>query len=125
MMKIKIKTLALISLVLFVAVALFVALSSSNSPLNIAKIVRQSSSTGNAGNPNIVEAMPGTQPDAQPTLQDSRCIITVNGNRYDVTNFRDQHSGGNVFVCGTDMTSIFFSQHGSGTLQKMAPYLIN
>lgn len=42
---------------------------------------------------------------------EEKCIITVEGNKYDVTSFRNQHSGGNIFQCGTDMTTSFFGQH--------------
>lgn len=48
---------------------------------------------------------------------DNRCIITIEGVRYDVTAFRNQHSGGDIFTCGADMTKIFFSQHNRALLQ--------
>ncbi|OIP95944.1 hypothetical protein AUK40_05535 [Candidatus Wirthbacteria bacterium CG2_30_54_11] len=47
------------------------------------------------------------------TSAGSTCIVTVNGYSYDVTKLQNTHSGGNVFVCGTDNTSIFVSQHGT------------
>lgn len=43
------------------------------------------------------------------------CIITVSGNKYDVTNFRYVHEGGNVFKCGEDMTEVFKKAHGGYT----------
>ena len=52
---------------------------------------------------------------AQPTSS-NRCIITIKGQRYDVTDFRAQHPGGDIFVCGTDMTQVFFSQHDQALL---------
>jgi cytochrome b involved in lipid metabolism len=39
------------------------------------------------------------------------CVITIEGNRYNVFTFKNQHSGGDIFQCGTDMTSSFFGQH--------------
>lgn len=41
------------------------------------------------------------------------CIVTVAGNKYDVAELRKTHSGGNVFVCGTDMTATYTGQHGT------------
>lgn len=50
------------------------------------------------------------------------CIITVDGVRYDVTVFRKQHSGGNIFTCGADMSATFHGEHGQRELQRMQPY---
>lgn len=46
----------------------------------------------------------------------NRCIVTVEGQKYDVTDFRLLHSGGDIFVCGTDMTNTFFGQHNQEIL---------
>ncbi|MBP9817909.1 hypothetical protein KBC75_04145 [Candidatus Shapirobacteria bacterium] len=62
-------------------------------------------------------------PLAQPTI-DSRCIISIDGKRYDVTVFRIQHSGGDIFNCGSDMSAIFHGQHSNSMLQRMDQYLI-
>lgn len=51
------------------------------------------------------------------------CIITLFGKQYDVTSLQSTHSGGNVFNCGTDMTTVYQSRHGSNVSQ-MAPYLV-
>ncbi len=56
--------------------------------------------------------------------ESNRCIITVNMDRYDVTEFRDQHYGGNVFECGEDLTPLFNSQHGMD-YSRIRPYLID
>ncbi len=40
-----------------------------------------------------------------------QCIITISGSKYDVTNFRYEHEGGNVFKCGEDMTEAFQKKH--------------
>ncbi len=53
-----------------------------------------------------------------------RCIVTVSGSRYDVTDFRISHSGGDIFQCGTDMTGIFSDRHPSSYLNRMAQYKI-
>ena len=57
-----------------------------------------------------------------PTL-DNRCIVMVDGGKYDVTDFRKIHSGGDVFQCGTEMTQIFYSRHDKTILDKMQKYL--
>lgn len=41
-----------------------------------------------------------------------RCIVTLMGKKYDVTDFRELHEGGNLFVCGTDMTEKYIGKHG-------------
>lgn len=61
---------------------------------------------------------------AAPTIDPSACIVTVNGQRYDVTQYQYQHSGGNIFNCGTDMSSIFSSKHSIRYLDMMKAYLI-
>ena len=55
---------------------------------------------------------------------DPRCIITVDSVRYDVTSYRKQHKGGDIFTCGTDMSVIFHNQHDNEILRKMARYKI-
>lgn len=54
----------------------------------------------------------------------SQCIITIQGEQYDVTQFQNLHPGGNIFRCGTDMTSDFENQHGND-LDRIKPYKIN
>lgn len=61
-----------------------------------------------------------------PTVANAnRCVITIDNQQYDVTNFRDQHSGGDVFDCGTDMSSVFHGKHGAKELRYMARYKIS
>ncbi|KKS06817.1 hypothetical protein A3K01_03630 [candidate division WWE3 bacterium RIFOXYD1_FULL_43_17] len=62
---------------------------------------------------------------AAPPPVDNRCLITVKGSQYDVTAYRKRHPGGDIFKCGSDMTSAFNDQHSSGTLKKMQQYLVN
>lgn len=63
-----------------------------------------------------------SQPAPQPAS--NRCIIVIDGNQYDVSEFRTIHSGGNIFECGTDMSAIFWGQHNQGYLDTMAKYRI-
>lgn len=51
------------------------------------------------------------------------CIITLFGQQYDVTSLQSAHTGGNIFVCGTDMTASYQSMHGTDAT-RMIPYLI-
>lgn len=52
------------------------------------------------------------------------CIVTVFGNQYNVTNLRRTHSGGDIFKCGTDMTSVYQSRHSTNTAM-IQPYLVS
>lgn len=54
---------------------------------------------------------------------EERCIITVNGSKYDLTEFRKMHEGGDIFVCGTDMTARFRGEHG-GDYARLEPYRV-
>ncbi len=51
----------------------------------------------------------------------NKCIITLFGKNYDVTTLRQTHSGGDVFVCGTDQTQKYLSKHGT-SLSRMARF---
>ncbi|MFA6004909.1 MAG: hypothetical protein WC775_00290 [Patescibacteria group bacterium] len=62
-------------------------------------------------------------PAPQPVV-DNRCIVTVRGQQFDITQFRFDHSGGNIFSCGADMTDIFNGEHGDGIFQQMQRYRI-
>jgi hypothetical protein len=72
----------------------------------------------------IVTAAPTVAPTAAVKTNPNACLIQVDSVSYDVTSFRNQHSGGDIFQCGTDMSSIFWSQHNSRILNMMAPYKI-
>ena len=67
---------------------------------------------------------PTLTPTPTPTPQSNRCIVQIDGVSYDVTTLRVTHSGGDIFVCGTDMSRTFWSQHNSRILQKMQQYKI-
>lgn len=66
---------------------------------------------------------PAPPPPSEPPPS-SRCIITISGGQYDVTEFRNIHSGGDVFQCGTDMTAAFLSRHPASFLSKMSQYKV-
>ena len=53
-----------------------------------------------------------------------KCIIYVSGIRYNITEFRNTHGGGDIFQCGTDMTDNFKSQHPDSYLDQMSRYKI-
>lgn len=65
---------------------------------------------------------PTDTPKADPLA--NRCIIVIDGVKYDVTDFRKIHSGGDIFQCGSDMSDIFHGQHNDSTLQKMQQYRV-
>lgn len=82
-----------------------------------------SSPTKLAQNPLLKPVVPTTTP-TQNTTNPNACLITLWGQQYDVTSLRDTHSGGDVFVCGTDMTAVYQSQHGTN-LSRMQSYLVD
>ncbi len=53
------------------------------------------------------------------------CIITLFGVQYDVAPLQTPgvHPGGNIFVCGTDMTALYTLQHGTD-VTRMIPFLL-
>ncbi|OGK62574.1 hypothetical protein A2334_03645 [Candidatus Roizmanbacteria bacterium RIFOXYB2_FULL_38_10] len=54
---------------------------------------------------------------------DTRCIVTLFGNQYDVTSLKGNHSGGDIFTCGIDMTTDYQGKHGTN-LNRMQQYLV-
>lgn len=63
-------------------------------------------------------------PTAIQNPQANRCIITIDGTHYDVTDFRNIHGGGDVFTCGSDMSVIFHNRHPNSYLDIMAKYKV-
>lgn len=61
------------------------------------------------------------QPEA---TTDNRCIITISSQQYDVTSFRSQHKGGDIFKCGADMTEAFNNKHGQKQLDYISQFKI-
>ncbi|KKR31493.1 MAG: hypothetical protein UT63_C0068G0003 [Candidatus Gottesmanbacteria bacterium GW2011_GWC2_39_8] len=64
-----------------------------------------------------------TVPKVVPAV-DTRCIITIDSVRYDITQFRNIHSGGDIFDCGTDMSRSFWKKHGQLELSTLQRYRI-
>jgi cytochrome b involved in lipid metabolism len=60
---------------------------------------------------------------ANSSSNSDKCIVTVYGNNYDVTTLRDSHPGGDIYLCGQDMTGMYEGQHGSN-IQRLEPYLV-
>jgi hypothetical protein len=69
--------------------------------------------------------LPAATPTAKPTSinTNSGCIITLSGQQFDVSALRSSHSGGDVFNCGSDMTSVYNNKHGT-SLSRMQKYLV-
>jgi len=55
--------------------------------------------------------------------QQPSCIITIDGQKYDVESLRFTHTGGDIFQCGTDMSAAFHQKHGD-RLQMIQRYLV-
>jgi hypothetical protein len=72
--------------------------------------------------PTVTAAEISVIPDPPSPTPDRRCIITVDGNKYDVSVFKSRHSGGDIFKCSTDMTSVFHDRHNERYLDMMTPY---
>lgn len=56
---------------------------------------------------------------------EENCIVIVRGDKYDVSEFRNKHKGGDIFKCGEDMTDIFNNQHGEKQLKELQKYKVN
>lgn len=69
-------------------------------------------------------SVPTSAPVEITSVTDNRCIVTIDGQKYNVTFFRDRHSGGDVFSCGADMSAEFHSRHSDKFLVLMAPFRI-
>jgi PPE-repeat protein len=54
----------------------------------------------------------------------TRCLVTLQGNVYDVTSLMTTHSGGNIFICSSDQTQLYLTTHGI-SLSRMTPYLVS
>ncbi len=67
---------------------------------------------------------PTVAPTAVPNPLAGHCLITIDNVRYDVTNFRNQHSGGDVFTCGADLSQLFHDRHSNRFLDIMAQFRI-
>lgn len=78
----------------------------------------------NTPSPSSIVASPS--PTSKLDNLTGHCLVQISGNTYDVTALKSTHSGGDIFQCSTDMTSIYFSQHTQSHLNnQMARYKIN
>lgn len=62
-------------------------------------------------------------PTGSSIINSKGCIVAIFGKQYDVITLRSTHSGGDVFVCGTDMTAVYQDRHGT-SVNLIAPYLV-
>ncbi|MFZ2199309.1 MAG: hypothetical protein WAV40_00795 [Microgenomates group bacterium] len=58
-----------------------------------------------------------------PAYAATPCIVTLFGVQYDVSPLQTGHTGGNIFVCGTDMTATYQGMHGTN-VSRMVSYLL-
>lgn len=56
--------------------------------------------------------------------REEKCIITVFGRKYNVQLLRAIHPGGDIYVCGEDMSETFKKQHGED-VERIKKYLLN
>ena len=91
------------------------------------KVYKEYNYTVKTEQTNTVEKNTETLPTKNVTKKETntgKCIITIQGGHYDVTEFRTQHPGGDVFKCGTDMTAVFQGKH-HGYLPMIAKFKVD
>jgi predicted heme/steroid binding protein len=81
-----------------------------------------------AGTVLYIKSQPVTMNNEQQTMNNSMgtsatCIITIDGQKYDVESLRSTHTGGDIFQCGTDMSAAFHRKHDDN-LQMIQKYLV-
>ena len=62
-----------------------------------------------------------SQPTAGPV---PACVVTIDGTKYNVSVFRNIHSGGDIFRCGADVSNEFWGRHNQRQLNQMSQYKI-
>lgn len=75
-------------------------------------------------NANVVKILPIEMGSNNQNISSDPCIISVRGGKYDVTEFRNMHKGGNIFRCGEDMTETFNNQHGDKQFKELQKYKV-
>lgn len=50
------------------------------------------------------------------------CTITIDNVKYNISSFRNIHSGGDIFKCSSDMSNDFWSKHGQKQLSVIQKY---
>jgi len=76
-------------------------------------------------NPPLLRTQESLSSSENKLADEENCVITVRGDKYDVTEFRSKHKGGNIFKCGEDMTEAFNKQHGEKQLRDLQKYKVN
>ena len=81
-----------------------------------------------AGTVLYIKSQPAPTNNGQWTMNNSNgttatCIITIDGQKYDVESLRNTHTGGDIFQCGTDMSAAFHRKHDDN-LQMIQKYLV-
>lgn len=71
--------------------------------------------------PQVNTPVTVTQPVAGPA---PACVVTVDGVKYNVSVFRNIHSGGDIFRCGADVSGEFWGRHSQRQLNQMQQYRI-
>lgn len=86
------------------------------------KTTTTSGPTGVRVFPTAVPVVASTTPASVSNL--NACIVTLFGKQYDVSRLRSTHSGGDIFTCGTDMTSVYQGKHGTN-VNRMQSYAVS
>lgn len=72
--------------------------------------------------------LPSEEPESTTSyaeLHPDACVVTINDAVYDITELVISHTGGDIFLCGTDMTESFYSEHDDVILvEDMVKYLV-
>ena len=103
------------------------AVSSEQTPTpTVPPRVLSKSQTPQKTKSTLSTATPQLTPTPTPTTDtlSLRCLIVIDGVRYDLTDFRKIHSGGDIFVCGSDMSAQFHGQHSESYLSSLDRYRI-
>lgn len=82
-----------------------------------------SSSPTQIPSPTVIISSVQNNGNISPVSNSNNCIVTIFGKQYNVTNLMNSHTGGNIFNCGTDMSAIYQSHHGT-SVSLIASYLV-
>ncbi|MCA9386101.1 hypothetical protein KC717_05630 [Candidatus Dojkabacteria bacterium] len=68
----------------------------------------------------------GSVDTSQTSVKTPDCLVKIDSDLYDVGPLKSTHSGGDIFQCNTDMTTIFYNQHDKRLKDtQMAQYLFS
>jgi len=70
----------------------------------------------------VAEGKDRTNTDMPILKSNDKCLIEVDGQKYDVSSFKGQHPGGDIFLCGSDMSAVFHREHSLKYLRLMEKY---